>query len=80
MAIPHIELDAELAAQALQEACGRFPQFAEFGAQLVGRPIYQGVAYQLTWATNPPAELTGGWEFQNAAVKAYQRLLAARSG
>jgi hypothetical protein len=75
MPIPEIR-DVGLVNKAIEKALARFPGFAPFGPRLVGRPIYQGVAYQLTWQVNPPAELTGAWAFQNAAVKAYQRLAA----
>ena len=72
--IPAIELDPNLVRQALDEALVRFPQFAPYPATLIGRPIFQGVAYQLVWERQPPQEIPHAWEFQNAAVKAYQRL------
>ena len=58
----------------LDEAIAKYPPFAEFGPMLVGRPLFQGVAYMLAWDRQPPQELANAWEFQNAAVKAYRRL------
>ncbi len=69
-----VELDPIMCRQALDEAVARFPQFAEYGPRLVGRPLYQGTAYMLEWDRKPPADLADAWEFQNAAVKAYRRL------
>ena len=69
-----IELDPQLCRQALDEALLRFPQFSPYPARLIGRPLFQGMGYQLEWIAAPPAELPDAWEFQNAAVKAYRRL------
>jgi hypothetical protein len=69
-----IELDPTFSAEAIREALVRFPQFAPYEVRLIGRPLFQGTAYQLEWITAPPAELPDAWEFQNAAVKAYRRL------
>ena len=69
-----IDLDPQLCRQALDEALARFPQFAPYPAKLIGRPLFQGVGYQLEWTATPPAGLADAWEFQNAAVKAYRRL------
>lgn len=69
-----IDLDPELSAAAIGEALARFPQFAPYEVRLIGRPLFQGTAYQLEWKTAPPADLPDAWEFQNAAVKAYRRL------
>jgi hypothetical protein len=69
-----IELDPAFSAEAIREAHARFPQFAPYEARLIGRPLFQGMGYQLEWITAPPADLPDAWEFQNAAVKAYRRL------
>lgn len=69
-----IELDPTLTASAIAEARARFPQFAPYDVKLIGRPLFQGMGFQLQWITPPPAELPDAWEFQNAAVKAYRRL------
>jgi len=69
-----VDLYPKLCEQALAEALDRFPQFAAYGPQIVGRALFQGVAYQLTWREQPPKEMTDAWEFQNIAVKAYRRL------
>jgi hypothetical protein len=69
-----IELDPNLSALAIEEARARYPQFAPYQVRLIGRPLFQGMGYQLEWKSPPPAELPDAWEFQNAAVKAYKRL------
>ena len=69
-----VELDPGFCRQALAEAIAKYPPFAEYGPKLLGRPLFQGVAYMLAWDRQPPMELAGAWEFQNAAVKAYRRL------
>ncbi len=70
----NVAIDGALAAKAISEALAKFPQFAGFGARIVGRPLFQGAAYMLEYDRQPPAELPDAWEFQNAAVKGYRRL------
>ena len=72
-----MDIDAAIAERALEAAFQKYPQFREFGPRLVARPLFRGVAYQLEWETTPSPELTDAWEFQNAAVKGYKRLIGS---
>lgn len=69
-----MEIDSNLADQALKAALETYPQFAPFGPRLVARALFQGAAYMLEYETQPPRDLAGAWDFQNAAVKGYKRL------
>ncbi len=69
-----MEIDAELAAQALREALDQFPQFEAFGPRLAWRALYQGGTFLMEYAEPPPKETPGAWDFQNAVVKGYKRL------
>ena len=71
--MPPLEIDPHLNAQALEEAAGRYPQFAGLAARVVARPLLQGYAWQLEWQGTPP-QGQDAWEFQNAAIRAYKRL------
>jgi hypothetical protein len=70
-----VEIDPQLARQAVDEALRKYPECAPFGARLVWRPLFQGGAFMLEYDSAPPRDLPNLWEFQNAAVRAYQRLL-----
>ena len=69
-----MEIDPNLAGQALQAALEKYPQFASFGPRLIARPLFQGTAFMLEYERQPPPELADAWDFQNAAVKGYKRL------
>jgi hypothetical protein len=67
------EIDPELNRQALQEAEQRYPAFAGQAVRVVAKPLFQGFAWQVEWNGPPPAG-QDAWEFQNTAIRAYQRL------
>ena len=67
-------IDARLAAQAMREALEKYPQFAAFGPRLAARELFQGAALMLEYERQPPREMAGAWDFQNAVVKGYKRL------
>lgn len=69
-----MEIDSNLAEQALRAALEKYPQFAEFGPRLAARALFQGTAYLLEYERQPPPGQPGAWDFQNAAVKGYKRL------
>ncbi|MEO7650894.1 MAG: hypothetical protein ABIZ80_10545 [Bryobacteraceae bacterium] len=69
-----MELDKQLESQALQEALGRYPQFASAGTTLVARPVYNGVTFMVDFADANARTDPDAWEFQNAVVKGYKRL------
>jgi hypothetical protein len=68
-----IEIDPDLSRQALAEAAQLHPEFAGQALRIVARPLLKGFAWQVEWHGTPP---TGqlAWEFQNTAIRAYQRL------
>jgi hypothetical protein len=70
-----MELDAELAEKALREALEQFPQFAGYGPELRWRALYQGGAFYVGYREEPQRDLQGAWDFQNAVVKGYKRLV-----
>jgi len=69
-----MEIDPQLAGQAIGAALEKYPQFASFGPRLIARALFQGSALMLEYETQPPPEVAGAWDFQNAAVKGYKRL------
>ena len=69
-----MEIDAGLAKQALDAALAAAPQFAEFGPRVAYRALFQGGTYLVEFATTPPKDMPGIWDFQNAAVKGYKKL------
>ena len=69
-----MDIDPDLADQALRAALEKYPQFAAFGPRLIARTLFQGTAYMLEYERQPPRDLADGWDFQNAAVKGYKRL------
>ena len=71
-----MELDAGLAAQAVQEALERYPDFAGYGPRLEWRPLMQGGAFVVQFKEKPPREAPNAWDFQNAVVKRYKALAA----
>ena len=72
--LSNMEIDANLADQALRAALEQYPQFAAFGPRLIARALFQGTAFMLEYERQPPPNLAGVWDFQNAAVKGYKRL------
>ena len=50
-----MEIDSELADQALRAALEKYPQFAAFGPRLVARALFQGAAFMLEYDRQPPA-------------------------
>ncbi len=71
-----LEVDEGLAAQALQEALERYPDFAEYGPRLEWRALMQGGAFVVQYRDKPPREAPNAWDFQNAVVKRYKSLAA----
>jgi hypothetical protein len=71
-----MEIDPELAKQAIEEGLAKYPSMAGYGARLSWRALFQGGAYQLQYTQQPPPENADAWEFQNTVVKAYKRLAA----
>jgi hypothetical protein len=69
-----MEIDPELERQAMQEALKKYPRFDRYGARLVAKPLFQGHAFMLQYAEQPPRNDPDAWEFQNAVVKTYKRL------
>jgi len=69
-----VTIDAGLAAQAMREALEKYPQFAAFGPRLAAREMFQGAALMLEYERQPPRDMAGSWDFQNAVVKGYKRL------
>ena len=72
--LSNMEIDPILADEALQAALEKYPQFAGFGPHLVARALFEGSALMLEYERQPPRDLAGAWDFQNAAVKGYKRL------
>ncbi|MEX2262583.1 MAG: hypothetical protein WD696_11565 [Bryobacteraceae bacterium] len=73
-----MEIDSQLAEQAMRHGLNRFPEFADFGPRLVCRQLYQGAAYMLEYRQQPPGEMSDAWDFQNAVVKTYKSLAGIR--
>jgi hypothetical protein len=71
-----MEVNQKLADQAIQEGLQKFPEMSSFGPQLVCRPVFGGVTFQVAYETQPPKEQPQAWDFQNAVVRAYKRLIA----
>jgi hypothetical protein len=69
-----LQIDATLAAQALEAALQQFPAFADFGPRIAYRELFQGGTFLVQYENDPPRSLAGAWDFQNAAVKGYKRL------
>lgn len=69
-----MEIDAPLAAQALQAALAESPQFAQYVPEIIWMPLHVGGALLLRYQNQPPRELAGLWDFQNAVVKGYKRM------
>ena len=72
-----MEIDPNLAALALKEGLAKYPQYAENGARVAWRPLFQGGAFLLEYESAPDRGDPEAWEFQNAVVKAYKRLAGA---
>ena len=68
-------MDAKLAGQALRAALEKYPQFEPFGPRLAVRLLFQGAAFLLEYERQPPRDMAGAWDFENAAVKGYKRLV-----
>jgi hypothetical protein len=68
-----VSIDDVLAAKALRDALAQFPQFEPYGPELKWRELYQGGAFYVAYREQPPKELEGAWDFQNAVVKGYKR-------
>jgi hypothetical protein len=69
-----MQIDATLAAQALKDALEKFPAFAPFGPRLAYRELFQGGTFLVQYESDPPRNMEGAWDFQNAVVKGYKRL------
>jgi len=69
-----MEINPILADEALRAALEKYPQFAGFRPRLVCRSLFQGTAFLLEYEQQPPRDLAGAWDFQNAVVKGYKRL------
>jgi hypothetical protein len=71
-----VQIDEALAAKAIEDALVKFPAFAEFGPRIAYRELFQGGAFLVQYELDPPRTLEGAWDFQNAAVKGYKKLIA----
>ncbi len=71
-----MDIDAEKAEQAFSEAYRKYSRFQAYGPRLVARKLFQGSALLLEYANSPPPDDPDAWEFQNAVVKAYKRLVS----
>ena len=69
-----MEIDSNLAAQAMKEGLAKYPRFAANGPRLAWRPLFQGGAFLLEYDQAPERGDADAWEFQNAVVKAYKRM------
>ena len=69
-----LEINADLAAQALEQALAQFPQFEIYGPKIEWRPLMQGGAFVVSYDEHPPREMPHTWDFQNAFAKGYKRL------
>jgi len=69
-----LQIDAALAAKALEDALQQFPAFAAYGPRIAYRELFQGGAFLVQYENDPPRDLAGAWDFQNAVVKGYKRL------
>ena len=67
-----MEIDPELARQALEAGLLKYPRFAPFGPRLAARALFQGHTFVLDYEKRPPADDPDAWEFQNAVVKGYR--------
>ncbi|MDQ6759363.1 MAG: hypothetical protein M3Z32_05775 [Acidobacteriota bacterium] len=71
-----MEIDSYKAEQAFREAYRKYSRFEAYGPRLVARKLFQGSALMLEYNNSPPANDPDAWEFQNAVVKAYKRLVS----
>ena len=69
-----MKIDANLAAQALEQALAQFPRFQKYGPRLEWRPLIEGGAFVVSYDEHPPREMPDTWDFQNAFAKRYKRL------
>ncbi len=69
-----MEIDPDLATQALEQALSRFPRFRQYGPKLEWRALMQGGAFVVSYDEHPPREMQHTWDFQNAFAKGYKRL------
>jgi hypothetical protein len=69
-----MEIDSKLAEQAFEEAYLKYPRFRAFEPRLVARALFEGHAFLLEYAEQPPRDDPDAWEFQNAVVKRYKAL------
>jgi hypothetical protein len=70
-----MQIDPEQAAIALSEGFEKYPRFKGYGPKLVARALFQGHALMLEYVEQPPREDPDAWEFQNAVIKAYKKLM-----
>ena len=75
-----MEIDPQLAEQALLEALEAFPQFRTYGPTLDWRPLMEGGAFVVNFEERPPRETPDVWDFQNAVVKRYKQLARVGEG
>ncbi len=69
-----MEINKDLADEALHAGLKEFPQFAEYDPRMVWRELMEGGAFMMEYASRPPQGSPGMWDFQNAVVKGYKRL------
>ena len=72
----NVEVNEDLARQAIEAALERYPRFAEYIPRLVARPIFGGAAFLLEYDRQPAGDVPGAWDFQNEVVRGYKRLAA----
>ena len=69
-----MDINPQVAAEALKQALAASPQFAQYEPRLVWRPLAAGGALFLQYGNQPPAGLAGLWDFQNSVVKGYKSM------
>ena len=73
-----MQIDPELSRQAVEVAVQKYPSMAEYSARVIYRELFRGGAFLLEYDVQPPRDHPDAWEFQNAAVRAYQRLSGSK--
>ena len=75
---PILEVDAALAARALEAGLALHPEFAAHAPRVVRVPVFRGTALKVEYGSAERPEGTAAWDFQNAVIKEYKRLSGER--
>ena len=57
-----MDIDSDLAGQALEQALAQFPQFGKYGPKLEWRPLMQGGAFVVSYDEHPPRGMPNTWD------------------